>query len=114
MEPTIICPVCHNQILASSFFCPNCGKKLKDPPPGVDIWSQLKLFFISIFLVPLGYLKAVKYLRQPDLKSKEIGTAAIVLTTISLIVSIILAVRVYNSVNEQVNKQLQQYDNVGF
>lgn len=108
MEQTS-CPACHTLIRPTDYFCFNCGKNLKAKPPSISVTSQIILYLVSIFLPPFGILPAMKYLRQPDQKSKIIGGVAIVLTIISLIFTALFLINLMNTVNQQVNSQLQNF-----
>lgn len=66
-------------------FCPFCGKVLR---LSTSVSTQIVIYFVSIFLPPLGFIYTWKYLRQPDQKSKNIGWAATILTAIALIGSL--------------------------
>lgn len=109
MEETLICPTCHQPIQSTDYFCGNCGKKLQDPPPSTTPFSQFKLYAGSIFLPPWGIIASLKYLKQPNSKSKRIGMVAITLGCISLVVSAILTVNTLNAINDQVNSQLDEF-----
>lgn len=76
--------------------------------------KQVLVYSISIFLPPLGLWPAIKYLRQPDQKSKNVGWAAIILTVISTVINIYLGIGLLNSLNRELNNQLNIYQNLGF
>lgn len=100
------CPQCGTGIPATAYFCPHCGRKIKDPPPSTSIWGQIKVYAFSILLPPFGLIPAIRYLRQPDGKSKVIGMVIIILTLISFIITTIYAVQFINSFNAELTKQL--------
>ena len=90
MNSQVICEVCHQPILPTYYFCPNCGVKLKSAPLSVKIADQIKLYLFSIVLPFLGFLLAgkwegFKYLRSKDEKTKNIGIIACILIAISTI-----------------------------
>lgn len=112
LKPSLVnqnqqCPFCQAFVKPDDYFCPTCSKKLREKPLSSSILKQISIYLISFFLPPLGLWPGFKYLRQNDQKLKAIGGIAILLTLISLVVSALLAVNVINSVNDQVNKQLQ-------
>lgn len=76
--------------------------------------KQLWIYLVSFFLPPFGIWPAVKYLRQPDEKSKKIGLVAIFLTIISLLITVWLTMNFINSFNRQLNSQLDLYQGVGY
>lgn len=81
-EPTI-CTVCHQPILSSYYFCPNCGFNLKESPIPVSIPVQIGVYALSIFLPPLGLYPGIKYLLKKSPQAKRVGIVAIVLTILS-------------------------------
>jgi len=106
MEPQLSCPACKQNILTEYYFCPSCGKKLKEKPQSTTILRQILIYLLSIFLPPLGLWPAIKYIKQKDNKSKMIGCIAIILTIISVGISIWLYLGLINTVNQQLNQQL--------
>lgn len=114
MEPQTTCPHCKGNISSSDYFCPNCGKKVKEKPQSTALPTQLIVYFISVFLPPLGMWPAIKYLRQPDHKSKNIGMTAIILTIISIVITIYLGTSMLNSLTKDLNNQLKVYQDLGF
>lgn len=100
------CPQCGTGIPVTDYFCPHCGKKIKDPPPSTSAWGQIKAYAFSILVPPFGIIPAIRYLRQADGKSKTIGIVIIILTLISLVITVIYGVKYINSINEELQKQL--------
>ncbi len=101
-----VCPVCRNSIDLTDFFCRACGAKLKEKPPSISLFKQLSLYALSFLLPPFGLIPAIKYLRQEDSKSKQVGIIAIVLTVISLIVSIMLIFNFMNTYSQAITGQI--------
>ena len=114
MELQLTCPNCKKNILPTEYFCPQCGKKLKDKPPVTTLSRQLIVYAISFFLPPFGLWPAIRYLRQQDEKSKKIGLAAIVLTIISILLTIWLTISFINSFNRELNNQLELYQGIDY
>lgn len=106
MEPQLYCPACKQTILASYYFCPNCGKQLKDKPLSTTVTKQILIYLLSALLPPLGLWPGIKYLRQKDDKSRLIGLIAIILTIISTAVTIWWYIGFMNKVNQMLNQQL--------
>ncbi len=94
-----ICRYCRAPIVEEDYFCPNCGKKLKDKPLSTSVSKQVLVYIVSALLPPFGLVWAVKYIRQEDstAKSRNIGIAIIVITAISLALNLWLAVGFYNT-----------------
>lgn len=109
MELQISCPNCKQSILSSDYFCPNCGKKVKDKSLPVTTGKQILIYFLSILLPPLGLWPAIKYLKQKDEKSRAIGFVAIALTLISLTITIWMTLGFMDTFNKQLNSSLNLY-----
>lgn len=105
----IPCPFCNVQIDPSAFFCPNCGKKVREKPVGIGWADQTKLYLISIIIPPFNLGLTRRYLKSPDEKTKIIGIISLVLTFASLILITWYSINLINSVNTQVNQTLNQY-----
>jgi len=81
---SIICKYCGVNIVPEDYFCPSCGKELKAKLLSEGIWKQIGIYSLSFFLPPFGLWPGIKYLRQPDDKSKMIGFISILLTVVSI------------------------------
>ena len=114
MDFQTICPYCKGNISLSNYFCPNCGKKLKGKLLSTTFLKQLLIYFVSLFLPPLGIWFAIKYLRQQDEKSKKIGLTALFLTIISIVITSWLTVSLINSFNKGLSNQLNLYQGIDF
>ena len=98
------CPKCALPVLANFYFCPNCGKALRDKPIPMTVGKQIGLYLFSVLLPPLGVIPGIKYMLQSDSKTKIVGFVMLLLTVLSLIISINL----FSSLMNQLNKQLIQ------
>jgi uncharacterized membrane protein YqaE (UPF0057 family) len=107
-----ICPSCHFVIAdpLHYYFCPNCGKLLKEP--SATLAKQLGVYALSIFLPPLGLWPGIKYLMSSDPTNKRVGIIAIILTVVASIVTIWLAMGLFNNINQSVSGQMQQYQSL--
>jgi len=101
VEPQTACSNCKANISETDFFCPACGKQLKEKPLSVAWSKQLFIYLVSFFLPPLGLWPAWKYLKSTDKKFKTIGIAAVVLTVISILISVYLSAKILNEINTQ-------------
>lgn len=106
MENQLNCHSCKQAIDASDYFCPNCGKKIKDKPISTAVGRQIFIYLLSLLLPPLGLWPAIKYLKQNDSKSRIIGFVAVVLTIISTVITIWFSISFMNSFNQQLKQQL--------
>ncbi len=104
MEP-LTCPNCQLQLTDAVYFCPNCGKKIKEPPPSTSLWKQLSIYSISIFLPPFGLVPGIKYFLQKDQKTAMIGLIAIILTVISTILTIWYSYNLYLQFSQLLSTQ---------
>ncbi len=94
-SPTL-CPWCHQPVTSDEYFCPNCGKKLNEPPLSTGPGIQVQLYILSIIQPMICYLAykywpAFKYLRSKDPKAREIGIIAITLIVASTVVTFTLS-----------------------
>ena len=103
MEPLQTCPSCRATITETEFFCPQCGKKLKDAPLGTSPGKQLLYYVLSILLPPIGLWWAIKYLRQNDPAAKRIAAVIIALTILSLAANIWAATGIYAAYSRFIN-----------
>lgn len=103
--PTI-CPQCHQPVSPSFYYCPNCGKKLSDPPLSTSGFTQTWIYAVSILLPPLGLWPAVKYIKNPDPGAKQIGWIAVVLTVISTGLTLWLTFAFLNSYINSISQSL--------
>lgn len=98
-----ICKKCSKQIWDSYFFCPNCGKKLKEPPYVFSLSKTIIIVLESLLLPPLGLIPGIRYLRMKESEAKLIGLIAIVLTIISTILTLVFLKDYIDKVNKQLN-----------
>ncbi len=98
-----ICPTCHQPILPTYYFCPNCGKEIQEKPEPVSIANQIGIYALSIFLPPLGLWPGIKYARKKYPQARYVGIAAIILTIISTIVSLWYIFAVFQTYLNQVS-----------
>jgi len=99
MEPNSpeLCPVCHQPILPSYYFCPNCGAKLRTAPLSTTTSAQIRLYAFSIILPMICFIfvtrwQGVKYFKSGDPKAKQIGQVAWALLILSTIITVWLVV----------------------
>jgi predicted amidophosphoribosyltransferase len=102
----LLCPVCHQPVTPEEYFCPNCGKSLKEKPPSTRWWTQLGLYALSVCLPPLGLWPAWKYLRSADQSARRVGWIAVALTAVSLVASIFLFQIIMNQLTQSLNASL--------
>jgi uncharacterized membrane protein YqaE (UPF0057 family) len=111
MEQTV-CPFCHFSLSENFYFCPNCGKKISEPP--ITTLKEIGVYLLSIFLPPLGLWPGIKYLFSKDQRRKRVGIIAIILTIVSTVVTIWLSIAMFNNLNQSISPQINQYQNFGY
>ena len=102
MVSGLVCKNCRAAVTPDEYFCPNCGKKLKDKSPATTAAEQAKVYIISLVFWPFGSIYIWRYLRQEDAKSRMIGWIALVIT---LVIGILVAWTLQVFIGE-FNKQL--------
>lgn len=101
------CKNCKIATLDYYFFCPNCGKKLKEPPFKFSWEKTIAIIVGAILLPPFGLIPGIKYLFKDDLKAQIIGVITIVLTFIITGVLIIYSINLFKQVTntyQQINQ----------
>jgi len=93
---TNICSVCHQPILLSYYFCPNCGTKVNEAPLSTSMGTQAWIYAQSIVLpmalfIFISKWPGIKYFKSNDLKTKRIGQVAWALLVVSTVFTIYLA-----------------------
>jgi len=106
-----LCPFCSSTIDSSAFFCPTCGKNVKEKPLSTGIWTQIGLYLVSVLLPPLFIGWTIKYLKSTDAKTKQIGMISLVLTIVALVTAIWFSIAFTKNITTEVNQQLNQYQN---
>lgn len=110
IEVPIFCKYCHLPVTVDDYFCPHCGKKLKEKPAAMELWPLVWLFVLSSLLPPLGIGLTIRYIRSEDERARSVGWISLFVTIVALIVSILIAKSVMDSVNQQINTQMQNYN----
>ena|SRR6185312_540536 len=103
MDTPTICPQCQNILLPNENFCPKCGFQIVQNPQAIGMGKQVWIYFVSLFLPPLGLIWTFKYFRADNTKLKRIALIATVLTIISIIFTIWFTVGFFQGVQQQVN-----------
>jgi hypothetical protein len=90
MEP--LCTVCHQPLLPTYYFCPNCGREVNEPPLPITLSSQATLYIFSAILPWICFIgitkwKGFKYLRSKDSSAKTIGLISTAILLVSLAVA---------------------------
>ncbi len=107
------CSACNFPLTETFSFCPNCGKKIKDPPVSISLATQIGIYLLSILLPPLGLWPGIKYIVKHDQKAQTIGMIAILLTIVSTIFTLWVTFAAFNQLNQTINTQTQQIEELG-
>jgi len=113
-DTQIICPHCTTLIEGMSFFCPICGKKVRDKPLSTGFFSQMGLYLASVLLPPLFLGWTIRYLKSSDTKERQIGLISLGLTIAALISGIWFSLVFFKNLTKEVNIQIRQYQDMGF
>ena len=79
-----ICPSCNFTIQNDWYYCPNCGKTLRNKPITVSVAKQLLIYSVSFFLAPLGLAWGIRYIRNSNRNTRIVGLISIILTLIAI------------------------------
>lgn len=101
-----VCPYCNYRLPPNSYFCMNCGKKLKPELLSTGIFAQVWLYFLSLCLPPLGLGRTLRYIRAEDPIAKKIGWISLIMTIVSIIVAVWLSVSVIQNLNGLLDRQI--------
>lgn len=98
----LLCSYCHQPILPTYYFCPNCGNKINAAPLSTSLQAQAWLYAFSLILpvicfLMIGKWQGLKYYRSTDPKTKQIGINAFVLLALSTVITVWLATVWVNS-----------------
>lgn len=93
----MICPQCHFPAKPEYYYCPNCGKALREAPLSTSAGTQLLIYAWSIILPSIAFISVsrwpgMKYFKSGDPKAQQIGLVAIILLALSTIVTYWLAI----------------------
>lgn len=95
------CRYCGKLIPENSFYCPNCGKILNDPPFTISTARIIYLSLLSVILPPFGLIPGVKYILKSDSKATMVGLLLIILTFLSLAITLYFLMQAMNGITAQ-------------
>ncbi len=113
VQPMQFCRYCGATIFPNVYYCPNCGKKLKNPPLSTSISAQIKVYTFAVLLPPLGIIPAVRYLVSKEKHAKTVGIITLVLTIIMTYISYVLFIQIMGSYNKSMS-QFNELQNLGY
>jgi len=86
---------------------------VREKPLSTGTFTQIGLYAVSILLPPLSLIWTMKYLKSKDPKAKQIGMISLGLTIAALVAVIWLSIAFAKNVTQEVNQQLNQYQDIG-
>ena len=101
-----LCKSCQAPVAEIFYFCPNCGKKIKEPPYRFSWGATIAIILESILLPPFGLIPGIRYLRKNDITAQIIGVIAIGLTIISTVILIMFTKNLIDSTVKTYNDTL--------
>lgn len=90
------CKYCKAQVAENFYFCPSCGKKIKEPPFKFSWGKTIVVLLESVFIPPFGIIPGIRYLLKKDNRAIIVGLTAIILTFLSTGITIIYTINFIN------------------
>ena len=111
-----LCSNCKKEIASEDIFCPHCGHKTDRPGTVLTSPQRIKIYLASFFLSPFGLIWFFKYFRDENPENKKVGYAALVITLLPLILTMIIGARYIKSFSTIINTyetNLDAYSELG-
>ena len=105
----VVCQYSSFPVTDENYFCPHCGKKLKDKPVSIGTWAIVWLFVLSVLLPPLGIGLTMRYIKADEESTRTIGWISLLVTVVSLMVAIWISKLALDGINQQINSQLENF-----
>lgn len=107
----LTCPVCHQPVLTTYYFCPNCGNRLTSAPlstsTGTQAWIYLQALILPMFLfLFIAKWPAWRYYKSHDPKIRAIGTNAFIILFVSTIATVWLTYISTQAMIQSVNSSI--------
>jgi hypothetical protein len=109
----LLCPFCSSSISPTDYFCPTCGKNVREKPISTSLITQIGLYAVSAFLPPLFLGWTIKYLKSSDPKAKQIGFISLGVMIVSILTALFLSFTFVKNLSQEATKQLNQYQDLG-
>lgn len=84
------CKYCKSAVQESFYFCPNCWKKIKEPPFKFSLGKSIAIIVAAILISPFGIIPGVKYFLKDDKRAQFVGLITIAVTIIATGIFIIV------------------------
>lgn len=105
MDVNLVCKSCQNPIAETFYFCPYCGKKLKSAPLSTSVGKQIGVYLLAVLVPPFGIIPGIKYLNQPDDKSKVVGLVTILLTGFTFLAGVYFGMVLWQDLQRALGSQ---------
>lgn len=108
-----LCPFCSSPISPTDYFCPTCGKNVREKPISTSLITQIGLYAVSALLPPLFLGWTIKYLKSSNPKAKQIGFISLGVMIISIILALWFSFAFMKNLSQEASSQLNQYQDLG-
>lgn len=108
------CKYCEKEIPENSYFCPNCGKKLKDKEQKISLVRELFIYILCFICAPLGLYWFFKYVRSLDGTKQRVAYMSLIITLIAIIATIGITYSYIQTIKSYMNvPQFKQFSELG-
>ncbi len=101
------CKFCKSPTQESFYFCPNCGKKIKEPPFKFSLAKAITVIVAAFLIPPFGIIPGVKYFLKDDRRAQFVGLITIAVTILATGLMIIVTSRVLNYYKDAYDQVMQ-------
>lgn len=98
-------------------FCPLCGFKNDQKVEILPLSKKIKIYILSLILAPFGVVWFIKYFKNPNSDFRKVGYIALIITTLSFVLSIITIKAYVGAVSqytEMYKNDLNIYSELGY
>ncbi|MEK7465433.1 MAG: zinc ribbon domain-containing protein [Patescibacteria group bacterium] len=103
------CSNCGVALSVDVNFCPQCGKKIKEPGPSTDGMTQARIYFLSFAIPGSGFWYGYQYLKHGGEREKKIGYVAMGITLAAILIGVWSVAAFLN----QLSQSLQSVQGIG-
>ncbi len=101
------CKFCKSAVQESFYFCPNCGKKIKEPPFKFSLAKSITIIVAAFLIPPFGIIPGIRYFLKDDKRAQFVGVITIAVTILATGLMIVVTMRVVNYYKESYNQIMQ-------
>ena len=108
------CRYCQKEIPEDSYFCPVCGKKLREKEEKISLIKEIFIYIICFIFVPFGMHWFFKYVRSADGTKKRVAFMSLVITLIAVATTVSVTYNYIQSIKGYMNApQFKQFSDLG-